>query len=210
MKSLYIRVHPTHPQTRLLAQAAELVRHGAVIVCPTDACYSLVCTVGDKTAEDRMRAIRQIERDHHFTLLCRDLAEVALYAKVSNDAFRLIKTLSPGPYTYILPATRETPRRLQDPKRRTVGMRISAHPFVHGLREQLDEPLLATTVLNDAIQLPYADPEDIAEDIGHAVDAVIDAGAVGIEMTTIIDLCGPRPVLVRQGLGDVRHVAELS
>ena len=210
MKSLYVRVHATHPQQRLIAQTAKCLARGGVIVCPTDACYSLACTVGDKGAEDRMRAIRHIERDHHFTLLCRDLAEVALYAKVDNTAFRLLKVLTPGPYTFILPATRETPRRLQDSKRRTVGLRISAHPFVQGLRATLSEPLMASTVMNDALKLPYADPEDIALDLGHAVDIVVDAGAVGIEMTTIIDLCGPGPVLVRQGRGDIAHVAELA
>lgn len=209
MKSLHIRVHPTHPQARLVSQAADIVARGGVIVAPTDACYSLVCATGVKSAEDRLRAIRRLERDHHLTLLCRDVAEVATYAKVANDAFRLLKTLTPGPYTFILPATRETPRRLQDEKRRTVGLRITAHPFVQGLLAS-QSPLLASTVMNDDIELPYADPEDIAEDLGHAVDAVFDAGAVGIEMSTIIDLTGPAPVLVRQGLGDVSHVAELQ
>jgi tRNA threonylcarbamoyl adenosine modification protein (Sua5/YciO/YrdC/YwlC family) len=209
MKALHIRVHPTHPQARLVNQAADIVARGGVLVAATDACYSLLCATGIKAAEDRLRAIRHLERDHHLTLLCRDVAEVATYAKVANDAFRLIKTLSPGPYTFILPATRETPRRLQDEKRRTVGLRIAAHPFIHDLLEQ-HSPLLATTVIDDDLSLPYADPEDIVQDLGHAVDAVFDAGAVGIEMTTIIDLTGPAPILVRQGLGDVSRVAELQ
>ena len=208
MKALHIRVHPTHPQARLVTQAAEIIARGGVVVVATDACYSLVCASGNKAAEDRLRAIRRLERDHHLTLLCRDVAEVATYAKVANDAFRLIKTLTPGPYTFILPATRETPRRLQDEKRRTVGLRIVAHPFILGLLES-QSPLLATTAIDDDVSLPYADPEDIVEDLGHAVDAVFDAGAVGIEMTTIIDLTGPAPILVRQGLGDVSHVAAL-
>ncbi len=209
MKSLHIRVHPTHPQARLVSQAADIVARGGVIIAATDACYSLVCATGNKAAEDRLRGIRRLERDHHLTLLCRDVAEIATYAKVTNDAFRLIKTLTPGPYTFILPATRETPRRLQDEKRRTVGLRIVAHPFIHDLLES-QSPLLATTAIDDELVLPYADPEDIVEDLGHAVDAVFDAGAVGIEMTTIIDLTGPAPVLLRQGLGDVSHVSELS
>ncbi len=208
MKSLHIRVHPTHPQARLVSQAADIVARGGVVVAPTDACYSLLCATGNKAAEDRLRGIRRLERDHHLTLLCRDVAEIATYAKVANDAFRLIKTLTPGPYTFILPATRETPRRLQDEKRRTLGLRIAAHPFIHGLLEN-QSPLLATTAIDDDAHLPYADPEDIVQDLGHAVDAVFDAGAVGIEMTTIIDLTGPAPLLVRQGLGDVAHVAEL-
>jgi tRNA threonylcarbamoyl adenosine modification protein (Sua5/YciO/YrdC/YwlC family) len=210
MKALYIAVHPSHPQPRVLAQAAALVARGGVIVCPTDACYSLVCRVGDKAAEDRMRAIRHIERLHHFTLLCRNVSEAATYAKISNDAFRLLKLLTPGPYTFILPATRETPRRLLDAKRKTVGLRIPAHPFVQGLLENLAEPLLSSTLKNDELDLPYADPQDIARDVGHAVDAVIDAGAVGIDMTTIIDLTAGAPRLVRQGRGDVSHVAELQ
>lgn len=209
MKALHIRVHPTHPQARLVKQAADMLARGGVIVAPTDACYSLLCETGNKAAEDRLRAIRHLERDHHLTLLCRDVAEIATYAKVDNDAFRLMKTLAPGPYTFILPATRETPRRLQDEKRRTVGLRIVNHPFIHGLLES-QSPLLATTVIDDEVSLPFADPEEIVEVLGHAVDAVFDAGAVGIEMTTIIDLTGPAPVLVRQGLGDVSHVAELQ
>lgn len=209
MKSLHIRVHPTHPQARLISQAADIIARGGVVIAPTDACYSLICAAGNKAPEDRLRAIRRLERDHHLTLLCRDAAEVATYAKVSNDAFRLMKILSPGPYTFILPATRETPRRLQDEKRRTVGLRIVDHPFIHGLLDS-QSPLLATTVIDDEVNMPFADPEEIVEVLGHAVDAVFDAGAVGIEMTTIIDLTGPAPVLVRQGLGDVSHVAELQ
>ncbi len=210
MKSLYIRVHATHPQKRLVAQASAILDAGGVLVCPTDACYSLVCKVGNKQAEDRIRAIRHIERDHYFTLLCADVANLATYAKVSNAAFRLIKMLTPGPYTFILPATRETPRRLQDPKRRMVGLRIPAHPFVHELLAAFSEPLLASTVMNDAIALPFADPEDIDEQLGHAVDGVVDAGNIGIEMTTIIDLTEDRPTLRRSGKGDVSRITDLE
>jgi len=210
MKSLYIRVHPTHPQKRLLQQAAELVGRDGVLICPTDASYSLVCKVGSKAAEDRIRAIRHVERDHYFTLMCHDLAVAALYAKISNAAFRLIKLLTPGPYTFILPATRETPRRLQDPKRKMVGLRIPGHPFVSDLTAAVGEPLLASTLMNDALGMPYAEPEDMAAALGHAVDAIIDAGAIGIEMTTVLDLSGPQPVLVRQGKGEIAHIADLA
>jgi len=210
MKSLYIRVHPTHPQKRLLQQAAELVGRDGVLICPTDASYSLVCKVGSKVAEDRIRAIRHVERDHYFTLMCHDLAIAALYAKISNAAFRLIKLLTPGPYTFILPATRETPRRLQDPKRKMVGLRIPSHPFVSDLTAAVGEPLLASTLMNDDLGMPYAEPEDMAAALGHAVDAIVDAGAIGIEMTTVLDLSGPQPVLVRQGKGEIAHIADLA
>jgi tRNA threonylcarbamoyl adenosine modification protein (Sua5/YciO/YrdC/YwlC family) len=206
MKAVHLRVHPTHPQPRLLAQAAVVLGRGGVIVMPTDACYALACRIGNKAAEDRIRAIRHIERDHHFTLLCRDVSEMALYARVDNDAFRLVKTLAPGPYTFILPATKETPRRLLDPKRRTVGLRIVAHPFVEGLLEHIGEPLISSTLIDDALGTPYADPDAMAAAVGHAVEAIVDAGAVGIEMTTIIDLTGGEPRLVRQGRGNVAHV----
>lgn len=213
MKATHIRVHPSHPQKRLVAQAAAILAAGGVIACPTDACYSLVCQVGHKPAEDRIRAIRHIERDHYFTLMCHDVADVAVYAKLDNAAFRLIKMLTPGPYTFILPATRETPRRLQDPKRRMVGLRIPAHPFVRELLTVLGDALLASTLIDDALALPYAEPDDIAAAVGHAVDAVVDAGAIGIEMTTIIDLtelARGAPRLVRAGKGDVSRVPELG
>lgn len=210
MAALHVRVHPTHPQKRVVAQVAALLEEGGVVVSPTDACYSLVCRVGHKPAEDRIRAIRHIERDHYFTLLCRDLAQVATYAKLDNAGFRLVRLLTPGPYTFILPATRETPRRLQDAKRRMVGLRIPAHPFLHELLATLNEPLLASTVINDELELPYGDPEDILAEIGHALDAVVDTGAIGIEPTTIIDLCVDPPRLVRAGKGDVSHVADLA
>lgn len=183
---------------------------GGVLVCPTDACYSLVCQVGNKTAEDRIRAIRHVARDHYFTLLCADVSTVALYGKVSNAAFRLVKALTPGPYTFILAATRETPRRLQDPKRKRVGLRVPAHPFVHALLKELGEPLLGSTLYNDELDLPYAEPEDMADAVGHAVDAVIDAGAIGIDMTTVLDLSGGQPQVVREGKGEIDHIADLA
>jgi tRNA threonylcarbamoyl adenosine modification protein (Sua5/YciO/YrdC/YwlC family) len=213
MRATHIRVHPSHPQKRLVAQAAALLADGGVLVSPTDACYSLICQVGHKPAEDRIRAIRHIERDHYFTLMCHDVADVAVYAKLENAAFRLIKMLTPGPYTFILPATRETPRRLQDPKRRMVGLRIPAHPFVRELLATLGDAVLASTLMDDTLGLPYSDPETIIASLGHAVDALVDAGAIGVEQTTIIDLtelARGAPRLVRAGKGDVSRVPELG
>ncbi len=208
MKALFIRVHPSHPQARLVRQSAEILSRGGVIVCPTDASYSLVCRVGNKTAEDRIRAIRHVERDHYFTLLCADVSAIAQYGKVSNAAFRLIKTLAPGPYTFILDATRETPRRLQDPKRKKVGLRAPSSPFAHLLLQELGEPLLSSTLYNDELQMPYAEPEDMAAAVGHAVDAIVDSGAIGVEMTTVIDLSSEPAVLLRLGKGPIEHIAD--
>lgn len=180
------------------------------MVCPTDASYSLVCKVGHKQAEDRIRAIRHVERNHYFTLLCRDMTVVAQYGKVSNESFRLVKQLTPGPYTFILPATRETPRRLQDPKRRMVGLRIPDHPFTLALLNELDDPLLASTLINDELELPYAEPEDMIAAVGHAVDAIADVGAIGIDSTTVLDLSAHPPELVREGKGSVEQIAEFG
>lgn len=210
MKCLHIRVHPTHPQKRLVQQAAEILGRDGVLVCPTDASYSLICRVGSKTAEDRIRAIRHVERSHYFTLMFHDLALAAQYAKISNSAFRLLRMLTPGPYTFILAATRETPRRLQDPKRRMVGLRIPDHPFLQALLEELGEPLLGSTLMNDELGMPYAEPEDMGAAVGHAVDALVDAGAIGIEMTTVLDLSSDQPQLLREGKGDVSQVADLG
>jgi len=168
-----------------------------------------VCQVGNKSAEDRIRAIRHVEKGHYFTLLCPDVSTIAFYGKASNTAFRLVKMLAPGPYTFILPATRETPRRLQDPKRKMVGLRAPAHPFVHALLTQLGEPLLSATLINDAVALPYAEPDEMAAAVGHAVDAIVDCGAIGIEMTTVLDLTGERPLVVRAGKGEVGHISDL-
>ena len=209
MNSTVIAVHASHPQQRLVARTVEILERGGVIVCPTDACYSLVCTVGNKLAENRIREIRHLTRDHYFTLLCRDMSDLAIYAKVSNAAFRLIRMLTPGPYTFILSATRETPRRLQDPRRRTIGIRISSHPYLQALFETHDGGLLSSTLMNDAIDLPYSDPTEIADALGHTLDAIVDAGSIGIEMTTIIDLTGSAPSLIRAGKGDVSRVTDL-
>ena len=192
-----------------MRQAANVLNRGGVMISPTDASYSLVCRVGDKDAEDRIRAIREVERDHYFTLLCKDVSSLAVYAKISNTAYRLIRTLAPGPYTFILPATRETPRRLQDPKRKWIGLRVPVQPFIHRLLQEIDEPLLSSTLIDQQLDMPYADPEDMVTTFGHAVNAVIDCGAIGIEMSTVLDLTDAEPRLVRQGKGEIENVMDL-
>ncbi len=209
VKTLHIRVHPTDPQTRLIKQAANVLHRGGVLICPTDASYSLVCRVGDKDAEDRIRSIREVERDHYFTIMCADVSTLATYAKISNTAYRLIRSLAPGPYTFILPATRELPRRLQDPKRKSIGLRVPVHPFVHGLLAEIGDPLLSSTLIDQDLGMPYADPDLMLEKFGHAVNALIDCGPIGIEMSTVLDLTDSSPRLVRQGKGVVEDVLDL-
>ena len=203
-------VHASHPQKRVLARTLDILQRDGVIVYPTDSCYALGCRVGAKMAEDRIRTIRGVSKAHQFTLVCKDLSILGVYAKVSNPAYRLVRMLTPGPYTFILPATKETPRRLQDPRRKTIGLRIPEHPFVDELFALTDEPMLSSTVMNDALRLPYSDAEEIEVALGHAVDAVIDAGPLGIEGTTIIDLTGEVPLLLRPGKGDISRVPDLQ
>jgi tRNA threonylcarbamoyl adenosine modification protein (Sua5/YciO/YrdC/YwlC family) len=210
MNPIYVKVHASHPQPRVVRRSAAILEQGGVIVCPTDACYSLVCLIGNKLAEDRIRGIRQLSNAHYFTLLCRDVSELAAYGKLSNAAFRLIKMLTPGPYTFLLPATRETPRRLQDPKRKTIGIRIPSHPYLQAVFAALGGALLSSTCINDAIGMPYAEAAEIAAAFGHGLDAVVDGGSIGIEMTTIIDLTGTAPNVVRAGKGDVSRVPDLQ
>jgi len=196
-------VHPTHPQLRLLRQAAQLIEHGGVAAIPTDSCYALVCRLDDKPAADRVRRIRAVDERHHLTLLCRDLSEIANYAKVDNVQYRLIRNVTPGPYTFILEATREVPRRLSHPSRKTIGIRVPDHPVALGLLDVLGQPLISTTLLLPGDELPRTDPQEIRERLEHEVDLVIDAGDAGIEPTTIVDLTGREAVLVRRGRGPV-------
>jgi tRNA threonylcarbamoyl adenosine modification protein (Sua5/YciO/YrdC/YwlC family) len=198
----YFIIHPTHPQQRLIEQAAEIVRRGGLIVYPTDSCYALGCHIGDKEAMERMRAIRQVDAQHRFTLVCRDLSEIGRYARVDNRAYRLLKTATPGSYTFILHATREVPRRLQDPRRKTVGLRIPAHPVAQALLAELQEPLLSSTLILPGTAVPMNEPEEIRSRLEHQVDLVMDAGSCGIEATTVLDLTGEEPELVRLGKGD--------
>lgn len=196
-------VHPQDPQLRLLRQAAQLIDHGAVAAIPTDSSYALVCHLDDKPAADRLRRIRHVDERHHLTLLCRDLSEIANYAKVDNAQYRLLKQVTPGPFTFILEATREVPRRLSHPSRKTIGIRVPEHPVALGLLDVLGQPLISTTLLLPGDDVPLNDAQLILERIGHDVDIVIDAGACGIEPTTVVDLTGKEAVLIRRGRGPV-------
>lgn len=199
----FFSIHPQNPQTRLLRQAVAILHDGGIIVYPTDSCYALGCQIGNKDAMERIRAIRQVDEQHHFTLVCRDLAEISNYAKVDNIQYRLLKACTPGSYTFILKASREVPRRLQHPKRHTIGLRIPDHPVTHGLLSELDEPLLSSTLILPGDELPLNDAGDIRERLEHQVDLVIDAGPCGVDMTTVIDLTGEVPELIRAGKGSL-------
>jgi tRNA threonylcarbamoyl adenosine modification protein (Sua5/YciO/YrdC/YwlC family) len=203
-------IHPGNPQARLVRQAAELIRSGAVIVYPTDSCYALGCRIGDKTAMERIRAIREVDERHHLTLVCRNLAEIGQYARVDNSQFRLLKAATPGSYTFILQATREVPKRLLHPSRRTIGLRVPDHKVAQALLTELNEPLLSSTLLLPGDETPLNDADEIRERVGRKVDAVIDSGSCGIVPTTVIDMTGSAPVIVRAGKGalDVFGFAE--
>jgi tRNA threonylcarbamoyl adenosine modification protein (Sua5/YciO/YrdC/YwlC family) len=204
--ALYLEVHPLNPQSRLLKQAVEVIRAGGVIAYPTDSCYALGCHIGDKDALERLRRIRGADKHHHFTLVCRDLAEVSRYARVENWQFRMLKSLAPGPYTFLLPATKEVPRRVQHAKRQTIGIRVPDHPVPRLLLAELGEPLMSSTLLLPGEDLPLTDGEIIRERLDNALDAIVDGGHCGIEPTTVIDLAVSPPVVVRQGKGPVPSV----
>jgi len=209
--SQYFEIHPDNPNPRLILQAAEVLRAGGIVVYPTDSCYALGCHLDDKDAVARIRQIRNLDEHHHLTLMCRDLSEISCYARVNNVQFRLLKSNTPGSYTFILDATKEVPKRLQHPKRSTIGMRIPDHPVALALLEEMGEPILSTTLIlpdeassqNNAV--PLNDSEHIRELLEKKVELVIDGGAVGLEFTTVIDLTGDAPILVRRGKGDVSH-----
>lgn len=200
--SQYFHIHPDNPQARLLQQAAQIVQRGGVIVYPTDSCYALGCQPGEKEALERIRRLRRLDDQHNLTLVCRDLSEIATYARIDNSAYRMLKALTPGPYTFLLKATGEVPRRLQHPKRRTIGIRIPDHRIALALLEAVDGPLISTTLRLPGDELPLTDPETIRDRLGHALDLVIDGGACGVDATTVVDMTSEPPVLVRAGLGD--------
>lgn len=204
----FFQIHPQNPQMRLVDQAVEIIRSGGLVAYPTDSSYALGCHLGDKAAMERIRRLRQVGDRHHFTLVCRDLSELALYAKVDNSTYRLLKAHTPGPYTYILPATREVPRRLQNPRRKTIGLRVPDHPIPQALLTRLGEPLMSSTLIMPGQTTPLGDPEEIREILEHQVDLVIDGGFCGLEPTTVIDLVGGTPKLVRQGCG--KPIPELA
>lgn len=200
--SKIIKIHPTTPQIRLLRQAAALIRQGGVLVYPTDSCYALGCHIGDKKALDRIRAIRQLDEKHHFTLMCRDLSELATYARVNNIVYRLLRMYTPGSYTFLLPATKEVPKRLQHPNRKTIGIRVPDHPIALALLEVLNQPIMSSTLVLSGMDAPLIEPQAIQELLGHQVDLIIDGGYCGIEPTTMIDLTGDMPTVLRRGKGD--------
>jgi len=199
----YFEVHPENPQIRLLRQAAALLEKGGVVAVPTDSSYALVCHLDDKAAADKMRSIRQVDDKHHLTLLCRDLAELSSYARVDNRQYRLLKAATPGPWTFILEATKEVPRRVSHPSRKTIGLRVPEHRVLHELLAQHSGgPLLATTLIPAGETDPLNDAHEIRERYEHQLAAVIDAGACPHEPTTVIDLSGEEPEVLRRGRGD--------
>lgn len=200
----YFEIHPETPQKRLIHQAAEVIRNGGVIAYPTDSSYALGCHLDDKTAMERIRRIRQVGADHNFTLVVKDLSAIAQYAKVENDQYRMLKALTPGPFTFILPATREVPRRLQHPKRKTIGIRIPEYPIVQALLDELQEPLMSSTLIMPGEEMPMSDPETIRERLQHEVDLVIDGGSCGMEPTSVIEWTEDTPRIARQGKVDAR------
>jgi tRNA threonylcarbamoyl adenosine modification protein (Sua5/YciO/YrdC/YwlC family) len=197
----YFEVHPQTPQLRLIRRAVEIVRQGGVIVYPTDSSYALGCQLDRKDALARIRAIRLLDEEHHFTLVCRDLSQISAFAKIDNEAFRLIKALTPGPYTFLLQATREVPRRLQHPKRKTIGIRLPDNAVSQALAAELDEPLFSSTLILPGESDGLSDPVEIRERVGSRVELILDAGVIPFAETTIIDLTGETPVVVRQGKG---------
>ncbi len=200
--SQFFQIHPDNPQKRLISQAADIVRKGGVIAYPTDSAYALGCHLGDKAAMEKIRKIRRLDDKHNFTLMCRDLSELSVYAKVDNQTFRAIKNHTPGPYTFILQATGEVPRRLQHPKRKTIGLRIPQNNIALELMAELGEPLMSVSLILPGDELPLLDPYDIRETLEHELDLVIDGGFCGMEATTVIDLSEDPPVLLRRGVGD--------
>ena len=198
-----IEIHPDDPQPRRVASIVETIRGGGLIAYPTDSSYAFGCHIGDKRAMDRIRRIRRTDKNHNFTLVCSDLSEISTYARVDNWAYRMLKAMTPGPYTFILPATREVPKRLQHPKRRTIGLRVPDHSLVRAVLEALGEPIMSSTLLLPGDELPLTDPHEIEARIGHEIDLIIDAGPTGIEPTSVIDLSDGTVRVLRVGRGDV-------
>jgi len=201
--SQYFDLHPSNPQVRLIRRAADIVRGGGVIAYPTDSCYALGCHIGDKAALERVRRIRQADRNHHFTLVCRDVGESARFARIDTAQFRLLKACTPGPYTFLLRATRETPRRLQHERRRTIGIRVPDHVVPQLLLQELKEPIMSSTLIIPGDPLPLTDAREIRARLEHVIDAVLDGGNCGVEPTTVVDLAVSPPVIVRQGRGSL-------
>ena len=200
--SQYFVIHPKRAQKRLIQRAVQIIDQGGLIVYPTDSCYALGCHIGDKHAMQRIRRIRQVDEKHHFTLVCRDLSELSTYAMVDNSAYRLMKRCTPGPYTFLLKATHEVPRRLLSPKRRTIGLRVPEHEVALQLCEELGGPLMSSTLILPGDMEPMSDPQTMRERLEHEVDLVIDGGYCGVQATTVINLTTESPTIERQGKGD--------
>ncbi len=198
-----LEIHPTDPQPRLVATAVQIIRSGGLIAYPTDSCYAFGCLIGDARAINRIHRIRRTDKSHNFTLVCKDLSEISTFARVDNWAYRLIRALTPGAYTFILPATREVPKRLQNPKRRTIGLRVPDHPLVRSMLETLGEPIMSSTLSLPGDDFPLTDPVEIEDRIGHQIDAIIDAGPVGVQPTSVLDLTSGSVEILRVGRGDV-------
>lgn len=203
--SQLFHIHPDNPQKRLINQACEIIRKGGLVVYPTDSGYALGCHIGDKGAMDKIRRIRQLDDEHNFTLVCRDLSEISVYSRVNNAVFRMIKAHTPGPYTFVLPATKEVPRRLQHAKRKSIGLRIPENSIALALLEELNEPLMSSTLILPDEDLPMTDAEDIIDQIGKQVDLVIDGGFCGSEPTTVVEFIDDMPEVMRVGMGDPNH-----
>ena len=201
--SQFYQIHPDNPQARLIRNAADIIRGGGVVVYPTDSAYALGCQIGNKNAVDRIRRIRKLDDRHNFTLVCSDLSEIATYAKVDNAAYRLLRHCTPGPYTFILKATTEVPRRLMHPKRKTVGLRVPDNRIASALLADLGEPLMSVTLIMPGEEYPMTDPYDIRDTPQHEVDLVIDGGYCGMEPTTVVDLADDTPMVLRVGKGDI-------
>jgi len=197
----FFEVHHENPQLRLIHRAVDIIQQGGVIAYPTDSSYALACHIGDKQAMDKIRRIRQLDDKHDFTLVCKDLTQISTFTKIGNDAFRLIKALTPGPFTFILDATKEVPRRLQHPKKKTIGIRIPDHPVALTLLRELDEALFSSTLVLPGNAVALSDPYEIREKLEHELDLVIDAGIIEFEPTTMIEFTGNGPVIIRQGKG---------
>jgi tRNA threonylcarbamoyl adenosine modification protein (Sua5/YciO/YrdC/YwlC family) len=200
--SQFFQIHPENPQLRLIKQAAQIIHGGGIVALPTDSCYALVCHLDDKSAVERLRRIRGVDDKHHLTLLCRDLSEIAQYARVDNRQYRMLKTATPGPFTFILEATKEVPRRLSHPSRKTIGLRVPENAIAHALLEDLGQPLIGTTLILPEESDPLTDPDEIRNQLERQIELVIDGGACHLEPTTVIDLTDEEPVLLRQGRGD--------
>ncbi|GAA6145730.1 L-threonylcarbamoyladenylate synthase [Thalassolituus maritimus] len=205
--SQFFQIHPDNPQARLIKQAADIIREGGLAVIPTDCAYALACRVGDKSATERVIRMRQLGAKHNFTLLCRDLSELSIFAKVDNTEYRLLKAHTPGAFTFILPATRDVPRLLMHPKKRTIGIRVPDNAIAMALLQEIGEPLMTSSLIMPGDELPLSDPYDIRATLEHQLDLVVDGGFCGFEATTVVDMTGELPEIARQGVGDASAFA---